>query len=136
MRILAIDHGTKRIGIAVSDPGQTMAHPLKTVEVRADGSHLLEIIELARSYQAGKIVVGLPYNMDGTLGTRGEEVCRWAKELEEATGLPVVFWDERLSSFEAEDLLMRNKVNKRRRKGTVDKIAAGIILQGYLDSGR
>ncbi|HPP79372.1 MAG TPA: Holliday junction resolvase RuvX [Deltaproteobacteria bacterium] len=134
MRILGIDYGTKRIGIAVSDPAGIMAHPLKVLEVRPDDSHLLEIQAIARSYGVEKIVVGLPYNMDGTEGPKAREACLWGERVAELTGLPVVFWDERLSSFEAEELLAGHEVSPKRMRKLVDKIAAGIILQGYLDS--
>lgn len=134
MRILGIDYGNKRIGVAVSDPGCTMAHPLQTVRVKPDGSHFQEILEIARSFQADRVVVGLPYNMDGSLGFKAEEVFRWGGELMERIGLPVIFWDERLSTSEAHDLLIGLSIRGKKRRTIVDKIAAGIILQGYLDA--
>ena len=136
MRILGVDYGNKRIGIAVSDPGQSMAHPIETIHVKPDDSHFLEIIQIARSFQVERVVVGLPYNRDGSLGFKGEETMAWGRELELRIGLPVIFWDERLSTSEAHDVLMNLNVRGRKRKGIVDKIAASIILQGYLDSVR
>ena len=136
MRILGVDHGSKRIGIAVSDPGRTMAHPIQTVRVKPDGSHIQEIIEIARSFQVERVVVGLPYNMDGSLGFKGEEVLAWGRELERRIGLPVIFWDERLSTSEAHDMLLSLEVRGKKRRAIVDRIAASIILQGYLDSER
>ncbi len=135
-RILGIDYGTRRIGLAISDPDRTMAHPLMTVDVRGDETHLRRIADVARTYNVSLVVIGLPYNMDGSLGRRGQDVLRWGKELENHTGLPVVFWDERLSTCEAHDLMVRHDVKASRRKRVIDRIAAGIILQSYLDAGR
>jgi putative Holliday junction resolvase len=135
MRIMGIDYGSKRIGVAVSDPGRTMAHPLQTIQVHSDGSHFRHLEAISRTYEVERVVVGLPYNMDGSLGFKAEEVLAWAKDLEEALGLPVTFWDERLSTHEAHDLLMGLQVKGKKRKAVVDKIAAGIILQAYLDAG-
>lgn len=134
MRLLGIDYGMKRIGIALSDPDGVMTHPLETIAVRSDGAHIEAIRKIADAYQVEKVVVGLPYNMNGTLGTSGDEVLRWGRHLEEVLGLPVVFWDERLTTSEAHDFLLGLKVKGRKRKTIVDKIAASIILKGYLDS--
>jgi len=134
MRLLGIDYGIKRIGIALSDPQGTMALPFDTILVRPDGSHIKAILEIVDAYQVDKVVVGLPFNMNGSIGTAGDEVIRWGKQLETALGLPVVFWDERLTTSEAHEILTNMKVKGKRRKRTVDKIAASIILKGYLDS--
>jgi putative Holliday junction resolvase len=134
MRLLGIDYGMKHIGIALSDPQEIMAIPLDTILVRPDGSHIKAIHKIVDSYQVEKVVVGLPFNMDGSLGAAGDEVIRWGKYLEEALGLPVVFWDERLTTSEAHEILIKLKVKGKRRKHIVDKIAASIILKGYIDS--
>ncbi len=134
MRLLGIDYGIKRIGIALSDPQGTMALPFDTILVRSDGSHIKAIHEIVDAYQVDKVVVGLPFNMNGSLGTAGDDVIRWGKQLETALGLPVVFWDERLTTSEAHEILTNMKVKGKRRKRSVDKIAASIILKGYLDS--
>jgi putative Holliday junction resolvase len=134
MRLLGIDYGMKHIGIALSDPQEIMAIPLDTILVRPDGSHIKAIHKIVDSYQVEKVVVGLPFNMDGSLGAAGDEVIRWGKHLEEALGLPVVFWDERLTTSEAHEILIKLKVKGKRRKHIVDKIAASIILKGYIDS--
>lgn len=134
MRILGLDYGSKRIGVALSDPSETMAHPIETIQVKSDGSHFKVIKTITDEYQVSKIVVGLPYNMDGSLGNKGEEVIKWGKDLERVLGLPVIFFDERLSTSEAHELLMRINVKGRKRNAIVDKIAASIILKGYLDS--
>lgn len=134
MRLLGIDYGMKHIGIALSDPQEIMAIPLDTIQVRPDGSHIKAIHKIVDAYQVEKVVVGLPFNMDGSLGAAGDEVIRWGKHLEEALGLPVVFWDERLTTSEAHEILIKLKVKGKRRKHIVDKIAASIILKGYIDS--
>lgn len=134
MRILGLDYGSKRIGVALSDPSETMAHPIETIQVKSDGSHFKVIKTITDEYQVSKIVVGLPYNMDGSLGNKGEEVIKWGKDLEKVLDLPVIFFDERLSTSEAHELLMRINVKGRKRNAIVDKIAASIILKGYLDS--
>jgi len=131
---MCIDYGTKRIGIAISDPFCTMAHPLDTVAVKADGSHIEHIRALAGEYEITLVVVGLPYNMDGTIGASGEKVIAWSKELESLLSLPVVLWDERLTTSEAHDFLIHLKVKGKQRKNIVDKIAASIILNDYLNS--
>jgi putative pre-16S rRNA nuclease len=131
---LGIDYGMRHIGIALSDPQEIMAIPLDTILVRPDGSHIKAIHKIVDAYQVEKIVVGLPFNMDGSLGAAGDEVIRWGKHLEEALGLPVVFWDERLTTSEAHEILINLKVKGKRRKHIVDKIAASIILKGYIDS--
>jgi putative holliday junction resolvase len=134
MRFLGLDYGSKRIGIALSDPDGTMAFPLETIQVKPDGSHLNDIKALIDAYQVAKLVVGLPYNMDGSLGDRAHEVVRWGGQIEAFLGIPVIFWDERLSTSEAHEMLMNINVKGRKRKAIVDKIAASIILKGYLDS--
>jgi putative holliday junction resolvase len=134
MRFLGLDYGSKRIGVALSDPDGTMAFPLETIQVKPDGSHMKDIKALIDAYQVAKLVVGLPYNMDGSLGDRAREVMRWGAQIEVLLGMPVIFWDERLSTSEAHDILMEINVKGRKRKSIVDKIAASIILKGYLDS--
>ena len=136
MRLLGIDYGMKRIGIALSDPSGTMAHPMETIPVRPDGSHIEAIGEIIRTYDVEKLVVGLPYNMDGTLGPAGEAVLAWGESLAKTLGLPVDFWDERLTTSEAHEFLIHLKVKGKKRKGIVDKIAAGIILKDYMEANK
>jgi putative holliday junction resolvase len=134
MRFLGLDYGSKRIGVALSDPDGTMAFPIETIQVKPDGSHIKDIKAIIDAYQVAKLVVGLPYNMDGSIGDRAREVMRWGGQIEELLGIPVIFWDERLSTSEAHDMLIGINVKGRKRKSIVDKIAASIILKGYLDS--
>jgi putative holliday junction resolvase len=134
MRIMGIDYGTKRIGVAISDPSCTMAHPLDIILVREDGSHMESLKKIARDYQVEKIVVGLPYNMEGDVGESAKKVMLWAEEVARELGLPVDLWDERLTTAEAHEVLMHLKVKGPKRRQIVDKIAASIILKSYLDA--
>jgi len=134
MRIMGLDFGTKRIGVAISDPGGSMAHPLDTVEVRGDGSHMEQLQTIAREYGISKVVIGLPYNMDGSIGPSGEKVLAWSEQIKGLLGLPVVLWDERLTTSEAHEFLIGLNIKGKKRKHIVDKIAAGIILKDYLES--
>jgi putative Holliday junction resolvase len=134
MRFLGLDYGSKRIGVALSDPDGTMAFPIETIQVKPDGSHFRDIKAIIDAYQVARLVVGLPYNMDGSLGDRAREVMLWGGQIEALLGIPVIFWDERLSTSEAHEMLIGINVKGRKRKSIVDKIAASIILKGYLDS--
>ena len=134
MRILGVDYGEKRIGLAVSDPLCTFAQPLEMIAVEGDLAAAADLIgQRAREYEAIEIVLGLPRNMDGTLGFKAEEALAFRDLLAEKTGLPVVTWDERLSTAQAERHLRQTNWSRRRRQEKVDMVAAGIILQGYLD---
>ncbi len=132
--ILGIDWGTRRIGIAVSDPSGTMALVLTCVEVRNEQDALQEIVKLCKEAEAGKIVVGLPLNMDGSKGEVALKVECFVDQLIAKTGLPVETWDERLSTAQVERLLLTADVSRQKRKQLRDKLAAQVILQSYLDS--
>lgn len=134
MMRMGIDYGGRRIGIAISNPAGTMAVPLVTIEVKADGSHLEKIRDLCVDYHIEELVIGLPYNMNGSLGESGNKVIAWAEVLKEQLGLPVVFWDERLTSCQAHTMLSELNVKGRRRKQAVDQLAASIILSDYLQT--
>ena len=136
MRIMCIDYGTKRMGVAVSDPSCTMSHPLETILVRENGAHMESLKGIIRDYQVEKIVVGLPYDMDGKEGESARRVIEWARDLEQVLELPIELWDERLSTSEAHEILMHLKVKGPKKRQLVDKIAASIILQSYLDARR
>ncbi|MEA2101199.1 MAG: Holliday junction resolvase RuvX [Thermodesulfobacteriota bacterium] len=133
MKIMGIDYGTKRIGIAISDPWGSMSLPLETIQVKKDQSHMQQIQQIVLDYEIEQIVLGMPYNMDGSTGPMAERVKEWSNCLRQTTGLEIVLWDERLSSFEAHDLLTRHNVPKKKHKDVKDKIAASLILQSYLD---
>jgi putative Holliday junction resolvase len=132
--IMAIDYGVKRLGIAISNPERTMSVPLTIIDVRPDDSHYKSIIKLINDYNVEEIIIGLPYNMDGTLGSSGNNVIQWSTSLKETLGIPVVLWDERLSTFEAHNMLASININHKKRKKIVDSLAASIILQSYIDS--
>ena len=133
-RILGIDFGTKRIGIAVSDPLGIIASGLAVV-VNAPQA-LTEIKRLAEQYDVAKIVVGMPYNLKGEKGTKAREVEAFMVDLQAATGLDIISWDERFTSQTAHEtlLFMGAKKKQRQSKSRIDVMASALILQGYLDS--
>lgn len=136
MRIIGLDYGTKTVGVAVSDELGLTAQGVETItrkEANKLRKTLARIEELIGEYGAEEIVVGFPKNMNNTVGERAEQCREFADMLERRTGLPVVMWDERLSSVSAEQLLIESGVRRENRKAVIDKIAASIILQGYLD---
>jgi putative Holliday junction resolvase len=136
-RILAIDHGTARIGLAMSDELELVANPLRTLDAR--DRPMESITRIVREKHIAKVIIGMPYHMDGRKGEAAERVERFAKELERALDheVPVSFVDERLSSVEAEASLSRSGItDPRERKQVVDQLAAVVILQDYLNSQR
>jgi putative Holliday junction resolvase len=131
--IAGLDLGTKTIGVAVSDPSLRFAHPravIRRTKFSADAAKLLA--DLARE-EVGAIVVGLPVNMDGSEGPRAQASRAFARNLERLTGLPIVFWDERLSTVAAERALIEMDVSRKKRGERIDSAAAAFILQGVLD---
>lgn len=133
IRILALDVGQKRIGVAVSDPLGLTAQGLEVLERKGWEADLARLLEIARRYQVQRILVGLPRHMDGRPGAQVPEILQLAQALGEALGVPVTTWDERLSTREAERVLIAADVSRRRRRRVVDKMAAVLILQAYLD---
>ena len=137
MRILGLDYGSKTVGVAMSDPLGLTAQSVETIWRKQENKlrqTLARIEELAAEYQAEKIVLGLPKNMNNTIGERAEKTLEFREMLERRTGLPVVMWDERLTTVEAERTLMEASVRRENRKQYLDQLAAVFILQGYLDS--
>ena len=137
MRILGLDYGSKTVGVAVSDPLGLTAQSVETIWRKQENKlrqTLARIEELAAEYQAEKIVLGLPKNMNNTIGERAEKTLEFREMLERRTGLPVVMWDERLTTVEAERTLLEASVRRENRKQYLDQLAAVFILQGYLDS--
>ena len=136
MRILGLDFGSKTVGVAVSDGLLLTAQGVETIE-RKDASKLRKtcarIEELIAEYEVTEIVLGLPKNMNHTEGERVEKTKAFGEMLERRTGLPVHYWDERLTTVAAEQILMESGVRRENRKAVIDKVAAGLILQGYLD---
>ncbi|MEK0222938.1 Holliday junction resolvase RuvX [Bacillus proteolyticus] len=136
MRILGLDVGTKTVGVAMSDEMGWTAQGLETIRINEERGHFGfdRISELVKQYGVDKIVVGLPKNMNGTIGPRGEACQQFAENLRELLQLEVVMWDERLSTMAAERLLISADVSRKKRKQVIDKMAAVVILQGFLDS--
>ena len=136
MRILGLDFGSKTVGVAVSDGLLLTAQGVETIE-RKDENKLRKtcarIEELIAEYEITEIVLGLPKNMNNTEGERVEKTKAFGEMLERRTGLPVHYWDERLTTVAAEQILMESGVRRENRKAVSDKVAAGLILQGYLD---
>ena len=137
MRIIGLDYGTKTVGVAVSDALMITAQPLETIERKSANKlrqTLARIESIIEEYQAERIVLGYPKNMNNTIGERAEAAEQFKEDLERRTGLEVILWDERLSTVEAERILMDTGVRRENRKQYVDKMAAAVILQNYLDS--
>ena len=134
MRFLGIDPGKKRVGLAIGDPGETFSHPFKVLARRSLEQVVGDIAALCRDEEVGGIVVGLPLNMDGSRGQAAREAEQLAARIAEATGLPVEMWDERLSSVTAERSLLEADLSRLKRRRKIDKVAAQIILQGFLDA--
>ena len=137
MRIIGLDYGSKTVGVAVSDPLGLTAQGLETIWRKQENKlrqTLARIEELVSEYQVEKIVVGYPKNMNNTIGERAEKALEFKEMLERRTGLPVVMWDERLTTVEANRTLMEANVRRENRKQYLDELAAVFILQGYLDS--
>lgn len=131
-RIMGIDYGDARTGVAISDLLCTIAGSARVVPSRNREKAIADIVRLAKENQVGEIVVGLPRNMDGTEGARAELCREFAELLKEATGLPVAMWDERRTTVEAHNILSQHNYHGKKRKDTVDAVAATLILEGYL----
>ena len=132
MRIMGIDYGDARTGVAISDLLCSIVGSAQVVPSRNTDKALADIVRLARENQVGEIAVGLRRNMDGTEGPRAELCRAFAEELRQATGLPVAMWDERRTTVEAHNILSAHNYHGRKRKNTVDAVAASLILEGYL----
>lgn len=134
MRIMGIDYGDSRVGIAVSDPMGWTAQGLETITEKKQEKVFERLLELIKLYNVEKIVVGFPKNMNGTIGPRGELTHKFVENLRQKTGIEIVLWDERLTTVAAHRMLNETNVRGKKRKQVVDTVAAGYILQGYLDS--
>jgi putative Holliday junction resolvase len=136
MRIMALDVGDRRIGVATSDPSETLASPLTTIARRGETKDVEEVLRLAAQHEVGEIIVGLPISLSGHIGPQAQQSTRFAKTLGERASVPVKTVDERFSTFEAKRLLRESGVEPSRNKARVDAVAAAVILQSYLDSRR
>jgi len=134
VRALSLDVGEKRIGIAISDSQQSIAQPLKLYRRGSLAQDVDEVDRLVREHDVGRIVCGLPKNLDGSIGRKAGEIVEFARMLEERTSVPVDLWDERFSTDEAHRIFDMHAVKQRKRKPYIDMMAAQIILQGFLDA--
>jgi putative Holliday junction resolvase len=131
-RILALDYGTKRIGVALSDELGWTAQPLETIDRRTLDRDIAHIAALVQSHEVAQVILGLPLQLDGRPGPAVEAMRAFATKLEAGLPVPLVLWDERMTTKAAEDLLIAADVSRKKRKGVVDRIAAAILLQSYL----
>ena len=131
-RIMGIDYGDARTGVAISDLLCSLVGSTTVVPSRNKEKAMADLVRIAKENEIGEIVVGLPRNMDGTEGPRAELCRTFAAELEQATGLPVTMWDERRTTVEAHNILSEHNYHGKKRKNTVDAVAASLILEGYL----
>ncbi|MDF2558488.1 MAG: Holliday junction resolvase-like protein [Bacillales bacterium] len=136
MRIAGLDVGTKTVGVAISDAMGWTAQGIETIPVDTENRHLgfKRISALIEEYEISLFVVGLPKNMNGTIGPRGEACQQYARLLEQKFNIPVKMVDERLTTMQAERILLEADVSRKKRKDVIDKMAATLILQTYLDS--
>jgi putative Holliday junction resolvase len=134
MRYLAIDHGQKRTGLAVSDASETIVSPHSIIETQSPTELLRRILVVIDEEKIQAVVIGLPYNMDGTEGPRAQKVKEFAQLLSEKITIPILYHDERLSSFGAEQLMVGMELTRKKKKKRLDAIAAAEILKSFLDS--
>lgn len=134
MRVMGLDYGDRNIGVAVSDAFRWTAQGLTVVERRRDGGEVDVLAELVSEHEVSEIVVGLPKNMNGSIGPRGDISIAFAERIGQKLGIPVHLWDERLTTVAAERTLLEADVSRRKRKQVIDKMAATLILQNFLDS--
>jgi putative Holliday junction resolvase len=132
MRVLAVDYGDARTGIAVSDLLCSIVGTTTVIHSRNQDKTLREIVTLVKEKEVGEVVMGLPRNMDGSEGPRAQLCREFAQKLEQELGMPVVLWDERRTTVEAHQILSDHNYHGKKRKNTVDAVAASLILEGYL----
>ena len=133
MRIMAVDYGHKRFGLAVSDESGTLARPLLVLPHASRVVDAAQVAELAATHDAGQIVVGVSYDEDGQLNTAGHTAARFAEALRQQTARPVLLWDESLTTQDARAVRLAMGVSRKKRAGHLDDVAAALLLQNYLD---
>jgi putative Holliday junction resolvase len=136
VRLLALDLGEARIGVALSDESETLATGLATLRSIGPRKDAQAVAALVREHGAGEVVLGMPYRLDGTVGPQGEKVAAFAERLRRSLKVPVVLRDERLTSVEADERLASAGVRRRDRRARIDRAAAALVLQEYLDERR
>ena len=136
MRILSIDLGERRVGLAISDPLGFTAQGMDTLEMKGTKDLLRQLTEICRERGVGEVVIGLPVNMDGSRGPKAKQVEALVPELEKALGVPVKTWDERLTSRQAGRLMIAEGLSRHKQRMQSDRLAATLILQNYLETKR
>ena len=139
MRLLGLDYGSKTVGVAVSDPLGYTAQPLETITRKEENKlrrTLARIEQLVKEYQIEKIILGLPINMDGSAGERAELALAFKAMLERRTGLEIIMQDERLTTVAADEILQECGMPKEKRKTVIDQVAAGLILQDFMENSK
>jgi len=132
-RILALDPGTKRVGVALSDELGWTAQPLETFERKSLNVDIAHINELVRRHDVREIIIGMPVQLNGRMGPAAQSAQQFLDAVQAAVGIPVVAWDERLTTKAAEQMLIEADVSRKKRKGVVDRVAAAILLKSYLE---
>ncbi len=140
-RVLGLDYGTRLIGVAISDPGLVLATPVSTIERKRLADDIAALVALVRDYKAGGLVIGLPLNMDGSESRMAQSARAFIRNLLKSgalhnSNMPILFWDERLSTFAVERMMLAGDASRAQRAANKDKLAAAYILQGFLDSLR
>lgn len=133
MRVLGLDVGDKNIGLAISDETRTIAFGLDVIKKTADLKHVIELESIVKEKNITKIVVGMPINMDGTLGLQGKKTTTFINQLKKIFEIPIITWDERFTTKIAEKALIEADISRKKRKRLIDKVSAINILQNYLD---
>ncbi|HSF18313.1 MAG TPA: Holliday junction resolvase RuvX [Vicinamibacteria bacterium] len=133
MRVMGIDLGERRIGVALSDEGGVIASPRETLERKGNRRDIPHLLDMARRENVGEILVGMPLSLDGSEGAQARKVARFVEALRAETDLTVTTWDERLSTVSAERTLLEADLSREKRRRAIDRVAAAIILQSYLD---
>ncbi len=136
MRILAVDHGEKRIGLALSDPTATIASPLKVIEHTSRLMDAAQVASLAAENEAALIIIGQSYDEEGKPNLAGRRAAKFAEALKEQTQIPVILWDESFSTQEARAVRIEMGVSRKKRSGHMDELAAVMILKSYLDANK
>lgn len=137
MRILAIDYGLKRIGLALSDESQILASALPTLMAERETAKTIDkLLAIIGEHEIEEIVIGMPFHLSGKLGLQADEVKHFASELEKRCKIKITLWDERLTSLQAERAMKEGGLSRKKRAGKVDAMAAVLILQSFLDSRR
>ena len=134
MRIISLDVGSKRIGIAISDEGQQIATAISTVNRSSDNNDINSIKQIIEHYEANKIVIGLPYNTDGSIGKSAKAIQKFSKTLQKLVSVPIVYIDETNTTYNAQNILLEADLSRKKRKKLIDKVSAVLILQEYLEN--